>query len=181
MFVVAADMTTTRWYNIFINVHQINPYLYTWRQLSSAIADKDIEQQKALWFYGILLWFVKDALGTEVYASENGTTWYQLPAWLPDELSVTSITIFNDMLVATSTNGGLYFSDDALTWTYDDLSEQGLQCRNILFEFADSLWVITQDPLDDSFHLATSDYLGRFSVHSEPLPRHHCRRLLSRR
>ena len=170
LFVVAADLKTTRWYNIFINVHQINPYLYTWRQLSSAIAVRDIEQQKALYFDGSLLWFVKDALGIDLYSSLDGATWYQLPVSLPDDLSVASITTFGYRLVAASTDGGLYYSDDALTWTYDDLSDQGLLCRNILFEFVDSLWVIAQDPLDQSLHLATSDYLGVFSVHSDPLP-----------
>lgn len=170
LFVVAADLKTTRWYNIYINVHQIDPNLFTWRQLSKAIADKNIEQQKALWFNHKLYWFVRDALGLEVYTSTDGAQWQREDWVLPEQLNVSTLVVAKGKLAGAGTDGNLYFSSDGEWWNYVDLSDYDVKCENLLFEFADSLWLIISSNTDKAYYLATTTDFSQIILESDELP-----------
>ena len=148
----------------------MSPYLFTWRQLSEAIALKNIEQQKALWFKGGLFWFVKDAVGVQVWTSDHGAKWQLLSADLPADIDVRSMAVFAGRLVCAAADGALCFSLDAAHWEKKDLSAESITAENLLFEFVDSLWMVVKSTSDDSYHLATTCDMQQFSIHPDPLP-----------
>lgn len=162
LHVVASDMESEMWYRIKLSVHQVDPELYVWKELTQEIFSKQNCETKAFWMKGELLLLVNNGLGTQVYQSSNGSEWKQLAskvAELPTPCSVRDIVLHSDTLYYISKNV-LYYSNDALHWNSLDCSTAEYELVNMLLSYNGKAWAIVQDKATEGLALATVDATG---------------------
>ena len=169
LFVVAADLAHTRWYNIYVNVHKVDPDLYTWETLCSRISSAASASQKALYFNDNFLFLSCDGLEATAFTSQDAETWQQQPTDFPINASVKKILKTDDYLLLAD-NENIWLSDDGLQWDKYDCSSFAFSFENMLFTLDDSVWAIVKDKTDNSLRLATSADALNWNCHAEALP-----------
>jgi hypothetical protein len=120
------DGITTKVYQAQINIHQVVPDSMVWSLYKSDVLGYQIKDEKVVtatkdgkeYFY----MYVDPASASsyELYtsASSDGENWTkQTLSGLPyGKINLSQITIFQDVFYAVSNDGGLYSSDDGLSW-----------------------------------------------------------------
>lgn len=120
--VYAADLTTTKSYKAFINVHQINPDSMFWNQTVEGVFGSVINGQKTVKVSdGVYYSYVRSGATTSVYKTQNGdmSVWAQqsLTGFPSTEAVMESITRFGEQFVVNTDKGALYVSNDGISWT----------------------------------------------------------------
>ncbi|MGL5561242.1 MAG: DUF6242 domain-containing protein [Tannerellaceae bacterium] len=119
--VYAADLTTSKSYKAFINIHQINPDSMFWDQTASGVFGSAINGQKTVKVSdGVYYSYVRSGATTSVYKTQNGdmSVWAQQSLIdFPSEATMESITRFGEQFVVKTDKGALYVSNDGLSWT----------------------------------------------------------------
>lgn len=146
LYVVSEDQTNNRYYHIYVNVHQVDPDLYVWKQAQTALFNDACDVQ-ALNLAGNVLLFAQDGFGPRLYRSADASVWSSplTPSGLPKDANVRGIIRAKNILYYTQANQ-LYTSADGLTWTATDASALGLNLQSMLFYYNDSVWAVAEDP-----------------------------------
>ena len=112
------DRSTTKTYEVRATVHQADPDLYTWEQLTPAIYEPDDSEQRTLELGDVFVLIKSNGFWRNAYASEDGITWDDLgePENLPTGTKVRQIISSGDTLYYAQDNQ-LYTSTDAIHWT----------------------------------------------------------------
>lgn len=178
LLVMASDNETMKMYNIYVNVHQVDPDLYQWERLNAGIFSADGAESKAFLLPGgQFILFVNNGFGVERYSSSDGKTWSApgKAAGLPAGCSVRKI-----LLDQTGAEGPirfyypdgnkLYSSEDGESWSeYQDCSRSGFQLLNMLYCFNDSVWGIAQRP-DGKLQMCNMATGGEMQLTGDVLP-----------
>jgi len=143
LMVMASDKENYKWYNIYVNVHTVDPDLYHWNCLNEGIYSTDGAESKAVLINGKFYLFVNNGFSTQLYTSNDAAVW-SAPTTvtaLPAGCSVRKM-LESDGTIYYPAGDKLYTSTDGLNWTANDCS--GLNLLNMLFCFNDSIWGIAQ-------------------------------------
>ncbi len=152
--VVASDNIHEKWYEIQVNVHQVDPDLFTWEQLTLAIYPTEGTEQKAIELQKTFYVFVNDGISNALYSSTNARSWQKASInGLPDNCQVRNILQIGDVLYYA--NGEtLYTSTNASDWS---TLTPNVNLVNLLFSFNNKIWGIAYDATTQAYQLATSD------------------------
>ncbi len=151
--VVASDNMHEKWYEIQVNVHQVDPDLFAWEKLATDIYPTVGAEQKAFELKGVFYILVNDGISNRLYSSNNARTWRENSiSGLPDNCQVRNILQIADKLYYAA-GDQLYTSTDATTWT---TASTNLNIVNLLFLFNENIWAIAYDSATQQYSLATS-------------------------
>lgn len=141
--ILSQDGSRRRFYRLEAYVHQIDPDLYTWTQLSDSICPSDYEQQ-VLPLSNSFVCFASNGLETLAFISETGELWSPLTVDLPAVCHVRSIVSDGDMLYYVDANT-LYTSADGAHWTVTPAPLSGCTLLSVLMSFNDLVWMVAED------------------------------------
>ena len=115
----SADRSTTKVYEIRPTVHQVDPELFTWTQLTEAVYSdpEDDREQRVVELDGRFIMITSNGFDLEVYSSSDAVDWSDLgdPAGLPAGTRVRQIVSDGHTLYYGQGNK-IYTSPDAVTW-----------------------------------------------------------------
>ncbi len=150
LMVQAADTLYKRCYRIDIDVHQADPDLYVWKQMTSQLfapdAAPDFCHMKAVYRNKRIYLFINNGFGTELYQSADGAAWSKLenPVGLPTLCQVRDILSCGNTLYYMADNK-LYTTTDLIHWTANDFSERDYTLVNMLVTFDSKAWCVLQE------------------------------------
>lgn len=156
LLVQSSDMEHKRWYRINIFVHQADPNLYVWKQMTEQIFAPQSCDMKAFYIDGYLNLFVNNGFTTQLYQSVNGQIWKQAedPTGLPTPCAVRDILQHNDTLYYVEGNQ-LYTTTNLIHWTSTDFSDKSYSLVNMLLVFDNKPWCLLQDKASQALFLGT--------------------------
>lgn len=157
LHVIASDYVSDKWYNVEVNVHQVDPDLYVWEEVQHSVYEAAGTEQKMIYHEGQLKWFVNDGLQNRLFvSSNNGKGWTEHGVTgLPKNCRVRNMLEAKGKLYYCQ-DSSLYISDGGLTWTESNHSAEGFLFVNMLCTFNDSVWSIVQRKQDDAYCFASS-------------------------
>lgn len=156
MLVESSDLEHKRWYRINIHVHQADPDLYVWKQMTDQIFPTQNCETKAFYSHGLLSLFVNNGFSTSIYQSADGSLWKEAaaPSGLPTPCQVRDILQHGDTLYY-ATSDKLYTSTNLTQWTEIDFSTKDFALVNMLVVFDNKPWCILQDRNTKDLFLGT--------------------------
>ena len=144
------DNKNTKTYEIRATVHQVDPDLYTWEQLTAGIYPSDDSEQRVVELGTDFIMLVSN--GFEIYAirSADGVTWSTpaITTGLPAGTIVRQI-ISDGTTLYYGQGNAIYTSTDAIHWTQNNVSENVV---TMLMHWNDLVWVLIQN---SGYQLAT--------------------------
>ena len=146
------DGTNTKVYEIRPSVHQVDPDLYSWTQLTNAIYPADESEQRVVELGDLFVMIKTNGFELRAYASEDGETWIDLgePTGLPGSATVRQIISTGDSLFYAY--GDVIFqSDDAINWTAVPVP---YEVPTMLFYWNWQVWALVKN---NGWELATWD------------------------
>ena len=118
--VYSADQTVTKRYIAKLNIHQQEPDLMEWGNLSDRLLGKTIQEQKVIERNNYYWMYVKVASGYELYRSPltDKKTWAPVSlAGLDGKTFILSqLTEYEGYLYMQTSDGALYYSTDGSAW-----------------------------------------------------------------
>ena len=119
----SADRSTIKTYEIRTTVHQADPDLYTWTQLTPQIYEIEDSEQKVLEMDNSFVLIKSNGFALRAYASEDGSEWIDLgePTGLPAGTKVRQMLSDGSTFYYGQDNK-IYTSTDAITWTAHSVS-----------------------------------------------------------
>ena len=168
---IAEDQLAHRTYPVKVNVHQVQPELFHWKQLSPAVYTHSGSVQRVVLFANQFFYFASSGLNNYLYTSTDGAAWKQeelqgLPA---DIVDLRSLTIFNDALYYVHETGDLYSSANGVVWTKQTVDAGTASLVNLLFVLEGKLWATVKSTVTSQHYFATSTN-GISWMIGEPLP-----------
>lgn len=156
LYVRSSDYTAERWYHIYLNVHQVDPDLFTWKQLPSLPAGSF--DYRMVEFAGERYIYQQDGLGACVYRMlETATSplTYQLNSLtgLPANVDVRTMVATPQALYVAHGNK-LYTSADVFSWN-EVFLPAGITGLTTIAYFHDALWLAVRE--GEKTYLATWD------------------------
>ena len=114
----SADKSTTKVYEIRPTVHQVDPDLFTWAQLTGAVYPKDDSEQRVVELGTDFVMISSNGFELRAHASTDGATWRALGTLngLPVGTRVRQI-ISDGTTLYYSQGNTIYTSTNAITWT----------------------------------------------------------------
>ena len=139
----ASDGIHFKEYDIYVNVHQVEPELFVWTQLCEAVYQHEGSSQKALQKDGAFYVLVSSGLKNYLYVSEDASQWQaHAVEGLPQNMDFRQALVFNGKFYVAS-EGKLYASDDASVW--NETSHSDYEFVNLLYVFNDELWAVVRN------------------------------------
>jgi len=137
------DKSTTKTYEIRPSVHQADPDLYTWTQLTDGIYEEDDSEQRTLVLDDAFVLIKSNGFELESYASEDAALWLDLgaPTGLPAGTKVRQIISTGDMLYYGQEDA-FYTSTDAITW---DSHASAYPIVTMLLYWNDLVWALVDN------------------------------------
>ena len=144
--VTSQDASNTKVYEIVATVHQVDPDLFVWTQLTPAVYPADNSEQNVLTLGDKLVLIMNNGFRTSVFTSADGATWSseQVPTVLPSATRVRSIISDNSMLYYAD-DSLLYTSTDALTWQQTSYAGSGFALKTMLMAWNETVWALAED------------------------------------
>ena len=168
--IISSDLTATKYYRLKVNVHQVDPDLFSWEQLSSAVVTESSASTKGLVLNNRFFLFANNGFTNTVYQSADGKVWDggAAPSGLPDNCRIRDILATGDKLYYCQ-DGKVYTSDDAIAWKEQDLTAETYLPRVMLMHFNDSVWLVSEHASAHTFHLSVEDG-GTWRTYPQALP-----------
>lgn len=171
----SSDKTTRKDYLITVNVHRTDQAAIHWRQTvptydpsfsMNAVNKQVFSYQGKLWMYGV------DNSNVVLYWSDDhGLTWNSVqPTGLPASVRLDKIVQFGDKLYTFhSSNGLLYESQDALSWSQTALNTLNGTIYSLIGVVNGRLSGIVKEPTGGLRFFATTD-LNEFEYSARYVP-----------
>ena len=139
----STDRTTTKVYEIRPTVHQADPDLFVWEQLTDVIYPADESEQRVVELAGDFVMIANNGFSNTAFASADGASWYELgtPSGLPASARVRQI-ISDGLTLYYADGTTLYTSNDALTWTPQTMS---YEMKTMLMNWNGRVWVLVDN------------------------------------
>lgn len=144
--VTSQDASNTKVYEIVATVHQVDPDLFVWTQLTPAVYPADNSEQQVLALGDKMVLVKNNGFCTSVFTSADGATWSseQVPTGLPLTTRVRSIISDNSTLYYAD-DSLLYTSTDALTWQQTSYAGSGFSLKTMLMAWNETVWALAED------------------------------------
>ena len=151
----SSDKSTTKTYEIRATVHQVDPDLYTWVQLTDQIYPEDDSEQRVVELDGAFVMIKSNGFELSVYSSLDGAYWTEegLVTSLPAGTKVRQI-ISDGTTLYYGQGKHIYTSFDAVNWTETSVPDSVV---TMLLYWNDLVWASVADG-EDSYELATFEY-----------------------
>jgi len=148
----SADQSTTKVYEIRPSVHQVDPDLYVWTQLSEGIYPQDDSEQKVVELNSEFIMLANNGFQNAAYSSNDAKEWTVLstPTGLPYACRVRQI-ISDGTTLYYADGTTLYTSSDAKTWTAKTLT---YKVKTMLLYWNKLVWALIVNG-DNKYELAT--------------------------
>lgn len=139
----AEDGVTYKDYTIKINIHQVDPDVWTWSN-NIAIHNETTLAQVAYYFSVTSKGYVLVNNGQEnlLWESSNGKVWTTLPALtnIPGTIKIKKVVQHNNKLYLLGTDKNLWVSTDGSASGFEKID--GVSLQNLLFSLKGKLWGI---------------------------------------
>ena len=124
-------------------MHQADPDLFVWEQLTDVIYPADESEQRVVELAGDFVMIANNGFSNTAFASADGASWYELgtPSGLPASARVRQI-ISDGLTLYYADGTTLYTSDDALTWTPQTMS---YEMKTMLMNWNGRVWVLVDN------------------------------------
>ena len=144
--VTSQDAANTKVYEMVATVHQVDPDLFVWTQLTPAVYPADNSEQQVLALGDKMVLIKNNGFRTSVFTSADGATWSseQVPTGLPQTTRVRSIISDNSTLYYAD-DSLLYTSTDALTWQQTSYAGSGFSLKTMLMAWNETVWALAED------------------------------------
>lgn len=161
----ASDGVSMKEYDIYVNVHQVEPELYDWRQLLSAVYSHDALSQKVILVDDKFYLFVNNGVGNTLHLSTDARTWEQKDViGLPQHMDFRQVVwLANNFYVVA--DGVLYTSSDGCQWSA--CKAEGHTFVSLLFVFNGSMWAVAQEGESTALRFASSTDGNSWQLTSE--------------
>ena len=155
----SADNSTLKTYEIRATVHQVDPDLYTWTQLTSGIYPTDDSEQRVVKMYDEFIMIVSNGFELHTYSSADGASWVDegAPVGLPAGTKVRQI-ISDGMILYYGQDDKIYISLDAFTWMAYDVPYPVI---TMLLYWNDLVWALVDN---NGYELAWFDADGTLTL-----------------
>ena len=139
----SSDGTTTKVYEIRPTVHQSDPDLFVWNQLTPQIYPADESEQTVVELGGKFVMIANNGFQNSVYSSVDGAAWTALsaPSILPAGARVRQI-ISDGTKLYYADGTTLYTSTDATIWTAQTMS---LTIKTMLMCWNGHVWALVDN------------------------------------
>jgi len=116
--IISSDKSTTKVYEINAQVHQSDPDLYVWEQLTESIYPLDDSEQRVLELGSEFVMMVSNGFDLDCYFSADGAEWSLPfdPTGLPAGTRVRQM-ISDGTTLYYAQDSTIYTSTDAINWT----------------------------------------------------------------
>lgn len=137
------DGTNTKVYEIRPTVHQVDPDLYTWTQLTEGVYPTDESEQNVVELGDSFVMIKTNGFALHVYTSADGITWTDAgePTGIPGSATVRQIISKGDSLYYADGNM-IFQSADALTWTSVSVP---YDVATMLLYWNDQVWALADN------------------------------------
>ena len=144
------DNKTLKTYQIRATVHQVDPDLYEWVQLTDAIYPSNDSEQRVVTLGDEFVMIASDGWVLNAYSSPDGATWTSLStvSGLPTGTKVRQI-ISDGTTLYYGQGTTVYTSTDAVSWTASSVSEDVV---TMLLYWNDRVWALVGE--EDDYELA---------------------------
>lgn len=154
---VAEDESTTRTYQIKVNVHKVEGELYVWQKIKDQVYSNLASQQKAVQFNDKYFYYFGTGVRNVLYTSTDLVNWStQNTSGLPVGMEMRNMIEYNSKLYLVQMGVGLYESADGSNWTKTTVLPSGFELVNFLFVLNNQLWSIVKTDDTSDYHFATS-------------------------
>ncbi len=151
--IISSDLTKTKRYKVVPTVHSVDPDLYLWETLSTAMYPVEDEEQQAVLLGDQFLLFCNNGFSNRLFTSDDAATWTQgTLSGLPDVCRVKGILSNGKKLYYTEPET-LYTSEDGVTWKANDYKGKDFTMETMLMTFNDTVWLVLRDTLTKSLVL----------------------------
>ena len=139
----STDGTNTKVYEIRPTVHQADPDLFMWTQLTDIIYMPDESEQRVVELRGLFVMIANNGFQNAVYVSPDGASWLELdePTVLPTSARVRQI-VSDGTTLYYADGTTLYTSTDAVTWTTQTMS---YEMKTVLMDWNGRVWVLVDN------------------------------------
>jgi len=138
----SSDKTKSLPYHVKVNVHKVEPELYNWSPINTAIDSHNASNHKTIVFKDKLFYYSNDGSGSYLYTSTDGTAWSeQTVTGLPTSTPLNDITEFNGKLYLSQDGFNIYSSADGVSWT-KFVSDYNF--KSMLYVLSGKLWAVVQ-------------------------------------
>ena len=153
----SADRSTTKVYEIRPTVHQVDPDLFTWTQLTEAVYPEDDSEQKVVELEDQFVMIASNGFDQEVYSSPDGAKWTDSgdPTGLPAGTRVRQIISDGHTLYYGQGNV-IYTSPDGITWNANTVTENVV---SMVMYWNEKIWVLTGQDEDYQLSIWEDDEL----------------------
>lgn len=142
-------------YPIKVNVHQVEPELYVWRERQLRLYTHAGEIQYAIYHNDNYLYFVNSASSQYVYTSSDVKNWtVNIISDLPSGINFRDIVVFDNKLFLAHDDGKIYESADGTSWIVKDPAVASYTVENLLFALEGNLWGIFKNDVDGKHYFA---------------------------
>lgn len=155
----SADQSTTKVYEIRPSVHQVDPDLFTWTQLTNAVYPSDDSEQRAVELNGDFVMIKSNGFELAVYRSADGISWSSpvQPIGLPSGTRVRQI-ISDGTTLYYGQGNAVYTSTDAVNWTAHSVT---CPVYTMLMHWNKAVWALVDN--GNGYELAVYDN-GSFTL-----------------
>lgn len=155
----SSDGEKTVDYGLKVNVHQVEPELYVWENITGIVSAFAANQGVAI-LNNNFYYYLNNGITTDLYTAsiDNYTN-----AWtkstvsgLPGVVSLRQIQVFNNTMYLFAGDGKVYSSSDGYSWSGNTIP--GYNTVELLFTFDSKLWgIVENESSNENYFATTSD------------------------
>lgn len=168
----AGDGKTKKQYDISINIHQQDPYIIKWNEISGDYLNKAIQSPKTISFKQQFITYYKVSNGdvqASVTSSNKGNDWKPITLSGPiNNIKISSITSVtkaeSSLLYAMGEGDEVYKSEDGATWNEIDTDYNVKSIYGELPLITDKFAILTIVEDNGEYKFATTDDFSTFNI-----------------
>ena len=133
-------------YGISVNVHQVDPEVYTWSKVTGDLNQINATSQKTVVKSDTLFYYSNDGTSAKLNLSTDGYTWNDQTSklsGLPVNSPLNDMIFFNGKLYLTQDGVNIYSSSDGFNWTKKAVSE--FTFKSLAYVLNGKLWAVVQN------------------------------------
>jgi hypothetical protein len=155
-------------YRIKVNVHQVEPEYYHWRQLNASVFQHSGSNQWVVRFKDKFWFYVSSGPRVYLYSSADGKTWStETLTGFTVHPTLRNIRVFNSKIYYVHEDGTFYSSSDGINWMVQPTGLVGYSPVNLLFELDDMLWSTVRNAGDNARYFAQMNSAGNWTILSK--------------
>lgn len=168
---IAANLKAERTYPIKVNVHQVEPELYVWRQIAEQVYTHSASVQKVVKFKDKFYFYASSGVNNFLYTSTDAVSWKSADlSGMPSNPNLRKMMLIDDKLIIAHEDGNIYSSTDGYVWSVLSPLPAGFDAMNLLFVLEGNAWSVVRNQVSKQWHFAISADGANWSIR-EIIPR----------